>query len=158
MTLNLRFSMKFHACYSTCSDPIVYWDCTCDYLLQVNLILKSTKSFPDNSLSLSLSHTHTFFFFKNKWEFCFWWHPSLGAGKYELRASHPDLKVEVRGSTEVFCFFFHFVHTSSISRYSSSFLSLSLSHNNNKNNNNNQSLVPKFGLSNESSTDKSVCH
>ena len=63
MTLNLRFSMKFHACYSTCSDPIVYWDCTCDYLLQVNLILKSTKSFPDNSLSLSLSLTHTHFFF-----------------------------------------------------------------------------------------------
>lgn len=135
------------AYYSTCSDPISYCGCTCNYLLLVILILKR---------SITVSLYHSFFF--NKWEFCLWSHPSLGAGNYELRASHPDLKVEVRGSTEVFCFFFHFVHTSSISRYSSSFLSLSLSHNNNKNNNNNQSLVPKFGLSNESSTDKSVCH
>lgn len=27
-----------------------------------------------------------------------------GAGRYNLRASHPDLKVEARGSTEVWCF------------------------------------------------------
>lgn len=30
-------------------------------------------------------------------------HPSMGAGKYEIRASHPDLKIEIRGSPKVRC-------------------------------------------------------
>lgn len=30
-------------------------------------------------------------------------HPSMGAGTYEIRASHPDLKVEIRGSPKVRC-------------------------------------------------------
>ena len=149
MTLNLRFSMKFHACYSTCSDPIVYWDCTCDYLLQVNLIVKSTKRFPDNSLSLSLSNTHIFFFLTNGnsvFDDILLW--VQGNTNCVLCILTWKLKLEVprRSSAFSFTLFIPLPFLAIFVPLYLLLLSFSLSHthsHNNNKNNNNQSLVPK---------------